>query len=415
MLSLATREFRRETELLQLNQYHSSDSVARIFEPLNAFLMEASRAPAQKRRRVEGEVDYIRDADIWLSDGNIIIAVEDPKDRLRAYALKCHRSVLARHSQVFNTLFTLPQSPEAEEEYDGAPVVRLADPYDDLKSLIQMLYDPLTIPMPGNYLEEWERDMTKMAGPLRLSAKYELDSFFSRLSDVLETYWPVSLDAWTERTETIQSWRQRLKDGKNKIELDLVSLPDPMIAIDLATSTRLSSVLPVAFYDLHVRTSLSSTITEKLNGPAPPKDPFLDWEEILNPLSAAQMYQLMRGREWLRSIVTRFMTTILPAELKRPPPDECTIARCPAGKTTTLKLSRGQTRSNRLYIDPLYGLQTMKEDVQKNLCPGCADRTCQVLEGFREYLWAEMPYFFGLEERKDGVQYGYDQYLPPDA
>ncbi|KAI0345786.1 hypothetical protein BDW22DRAFT_1426440 [Trametopsis cervina] len=382
--------------------------------------MEAPRspaqAPAQERRRIEGEVNYIRDQDIWLSDGNIVIIVEDPDDPfMRTFALKCHRSVLARHSQVFNTLFTLPQSPEAEEEYDGAPVVRLSDPYKDLKSLIQMLYDPLTIPTPNNSIAEWQSDLKKISGPLRLTAKYELDGLFSRLSDVLKTHWPVSLDAWTERTRVIRSWKEPYKDGKSKVKLGLVTAPEPLMALDLATIC-IPSVLPVVFYDLHVRISrqLSDQITA-LNKPAAPPASHT-WESAYSQLNTAQIIQFTRGREWLRLTMTRLAISILPTELRRPHID-APIARpsCVDAKEFLLKTYMSYMEFNRLNTDPLHMLQSWKETVQMALCSTCASRVSLILEGSRKYIWAEMPYYFGFEERKNGVQHGYEQYLPPDV
>ncbi|KAI0345789.1 hypothetical protein BDW22DRAFT_913517 [Trametopsis cervina] len=173
-----------------------------------SFSMEASQAPAQKRRRVEEEVDYIRDTDVWLSDGNVVIVAEDKDDApLKTYAFKCHRSVLARHSPVFDTLFTLPQPSEAGEEYDGAPVVRLPDPYKVLKSVLKMLYDPHGVPAPDREMKRWESKLSEIAGPLHLTAKYDLDGLHSRLSDVLEAFWPTYLHDWTQRSQTLVDWR----------------------------------------------------------------------------------------------------------------------------------------------------------------------------------------------------------------
>ncbi|KAI0699087.1 hypothetical protein BC835DRAFT_1412739 [Cytidiella melzeri] len=96
-----------------------------------------------KRSRIDTEREFVHDTNIWMSDGNVIIAVEDPDDDLkRTYAFKCHMSVLAKHSNIFEALFTLPQSQDDAETYDGVPLVVLPDPYQDVKELLQMLYDP---------------------------------------------------------------------------------------------------------------------------------------------------------------------------------------------------------------------------------------------------------------------------------
>ncbi|KAI0345788.1 hypothetical protein BDW22DRAFT_913409 [Trametopsis cervina] len=280
-----------------------------------------------------------------------------------------------------------------------------------------MLYDPAGVPAPSGSVSQWESDLTKIAGPLRLAAKYELEGLFTRLADVLKATWPEDLHAWTKRTETIQSWRHTI-NGKSLLDLGLVSHPDPWRAIDLATSASIPSVLPAAFYDLHVQTSLVSAVANELGGPARPNDPYLVWDKTHDRFTASQIWQLTRGREWLRLIVTRFMTTTLPAELKRQY-GECTQSQaCQVGKDNVLKISSSHARYNELYNDPLWGLYRMKKDVwreleQMNMCATCGSWNTSTIEGLRDYIWAEMPYFFGLEERKDGSNYGYRDHIPP--
>lgn len=58
------------------------------------------------------------------------------------YGFRVHQSVLSKHSPVFQDLFSLPQSADAEN-YEGIPVlVTLTDPYKDVKGLFRMLYNP---------------------------------------------------------------------------------------------------------------------------------------------------------------------------------------------------------------------------------------------------------------------------------
>lgn len=85
----------------------------------------------------DGEPQFVQDPSIWLEDGNIVIAAGANPTML----FKCHRSVLCKHSDVFDGMFALPIS-DAVERYDGVPLVQLPDPADDVCALLSMLYDP---------------------------------------------------------------------------------------------------------------------------------------------------------------------------------------------------------------------------------------------------------------------------------
>jgi hypothetical protein len=82
--------------------------------------------------------------DPWFGDGNIILLVEDD-DRHVLKAFKVHRGVLARQSEVFETMFDIPQpassSVDSVEQIDGCPVVRMYDLPNELSDLIKALYD----------------------------------------------------------------------------------------------------------------------------------------------------------------------------------------------------------------------------------------------------------------------------------
>lgn len=93
-----------------------------------------------KLRTVEGELNLQKDSDIWVSDGNVILTAKGPSEVLHGF--KCHKSTLAKNSEVFSTMFPLTQ-PEDADEYEGLPVVHLTDTPEDVKALLMMLYDPM--------------------------------------------------------------------------------------------------------------------------------------------------------------------------------------------------------------------------------------------------------------------------------
>ena len=74
------------------------------------------------------------------SDGNIIIAVETTYTKER-HLFRVHATVLSRQSVVFSDLFSLP-TPDDEETIDGCPVILLLDDLEDVKDLLEVLYDP---------------------------------------------------------------------------------------------------------------------------------------------------------------------------------------------------------------------------------------------------------------------------------
>ena len=86
--------------------------------------------------------------DPWFEDGNIVLLVEDDNQNpLRAF--KVHRSVLARHSEVFQTMLDIPQPTPGTssmiEHIDDCPVVRMYDHPNALSDLIKALYDGVCV------------------------------------------------------------------------------------------------------------------------------------------------------------------------------------------------------------------------------------------------------------------------------
>lgn len=75
--------------------------------------------------------------DPWFDDGNIILLSEDS-----SVAFRVHRDFLSRHSEVFKSMFELPQPPtDDSESLEGCQVVRMFDQPIELSNLIKALYD----------------------------------------------------------------------------------------------------------------------------------------------------------------------------------------------------------------------------------------------------------------------------------
>lgn len=103
-----------------------------------------------KRRRVDedGSADgatkdeLTRDEVVWFEDGNIIVrAGPGCTGAGPVYGFKCHKSVLATKSQVFDTLFQLPNG--GGETVDGVQTVDFPDKWEDVRDFLRFLYGSL--------------------------------------------------------------------------------------------------------------------------------------------------------------------------------------------------------------------------------------------------------------------------------
>ncbi|KAI0342614.1 hypothetical protein BDW22DRAFT_1330030 [Trametopsis cervina] len=75
-----------------------------------------------------------RHSDLWFEDGNVVLVAENTMFRL-------HKGVLARHSEVFHDMFSIPQPQQLDDAYDGCPVVRMSEEADELSTVLEILYD----------------------------------------------------------------------------------------------------------------------------------------------------------------------------------------------------------------------------------------------------------------------------------
>jgi hypothetical protein len=93
------------------------------------------------------EVPFGRRGEPWFSDGNIILLSDSESRPETAVAFKVHRGVVARHSEVFQTMFEIPQPVgEPVEMLEGCPIVRMVgDRPNELGHIIKALYDGVCV------------------------------------------------------------------------------------------------------------------------------------------------------------------------------------------------------------------------------------------------------------------------------
>jgi hypothetical protein len=77
--------------------------------------------------------------DLWYEDGSIVLVAREGDDEA-ARGYRVHRSLLAKHSTIFADMLSCPQ-PEDNEQHEGCPVVRLADPANHVGHLLCAVYD----------------------------------------------------------------------------------------------------------------------------------------------------------------------------------------------------------------------------------------------------------------------------------
>ena len=81
------------------------------------------------------EKAIVKHPDFYFPDGSVVIIVEQT-------AFRVHKYVLARHSEVFNGMWDVPQ-PTLPDMFDGCPAVKLADSKTDFIDVMKVMYDML--------------------------------------------------------------------------------------------------------------------------------------------------------------------------------------------------------------------------------------------------------------------------------
>ncbi|KAJ3888113.1 hypothetical protein GG344DRAFT_54336 [Lentinula edodes] len=170
-----------------------------------------------------------RDERFWFYDGSIIVQAENTLFRV-------HQTVLSNSSEIFSTLFSLPQSDsDTQNCIEGCPVVQLQDLSKDISDLLSSLYHP-------SHFDDFPSDSTLedildfISGVLRLSSKYMIHSLRRKCIAVLTRTLPSTLEDYDSRTSRGKSTSKHLKS-------DVV-----MRAIRLAQETNVTIVLPFAYY-----------------------------------------------------------------------------------------------------------------------------------------------------------------------
>lgn len=337
---------------------------------------------------------------LWFQDGNIILQTTSPSED-EIHLFRCHKSVLCKHSTVFSRMFGEDNyvCVRRSEEYEGVPVISMPDSSSDVDALLNMLYDPLKLP----YKKHHPETLSAIQGPLKLATKYKMDSLRGRFITMLEVDWPSELSKYDKKRADMNnpSWYQSLDQTWPHFR------SDPARVICLAKDCDVTSVLPVAYYEL-------GTAYNPIN-PDPEYGVF-DRPIAKHVLTAEDWEVLMRGRGSIQHRLSRFFKDVLSA---RPPlrPDGRSFCHRTANKDNGpeawgcgdaardwwFDYSYEALIDVNTFRDPLAFLKSLPGQIAGlELCPNCKIWMQQLMLSERQNIWDRLGEFYGIEDDEPG-------------
>ncbi|KAJ6621861.1 hypothetical protein B0H10DRAFT_2346449 [Mycena sp. CBHHK59/15] len=307
----------------------------------------------------------------WFDDGNVVLATSDSPT-----AFRVHRSVLARHSEVFESMFLVPQPlTEVVETMDGCQVVRMWDSPTDLSNLIIALYDG------AKFSSSKLEDFFYLAGILRLSTKYFIAKLRAQAIVHLTQTWSYTLKGHDDMVEA--ALRSPLVDG--------FSYPycHPLLVLNLAREVNIRIIVPSAVYFLSLypledllRADHPKLLIEHPSRPS----------SVLSP-SDIKDYTLMfqKRLDIILDFVRSFCAT------------RTGLRTCATTAACTRGFSRLSSRLSRSWITrtgPLHYMSQavgdVSEDPKSTVCGPCRRAFAQDVAALREKIWDELPSILGL-------------------
>ncbi|KAH9941475.1 hypothetical protein B0H21DRAFT_780133 [Amylocystis lapponica] len=238
----------------------------------------------------------LRSADLWFSDGSVILRAEHTLFRV-------HMSQLARKSILFRDMFSLPQPSgpllgSDDSVLDGCPVVQLHDSAEDLNNLLQALYDG------PNFGKNDRSDFCVVSGILRLSSKYFVDSLRTKALEHLCDAWPSTLKGWDAREDNARTYEIQHATHRGHL------YPSPIAVINLAREIDAPELLSSAFYDLS-RYHYTQIFE-------PSEDEPLSAAPSANTLTPSDVQRLVLGKEASHHIVTTLIQSMASGSYREP-------------------------------------------------------------------------------------------------
>ncbi|KAJ7601582.1 hypothetical protein DFH06DRAFT_404503 [Mycena polygramma] len=320
----------------------------------------------------------------WFDDGNVILATSlDESDSQIAF--RVHRSVMARHSEVFESMFLVPQpATDTVETMDGCQVVRMWDSPPELANLICALYDG------AKFANDKLEDFYYLAGILRLATKYFIAKLRVQAIQSLALTWSYTLKGHDEMVEA--ALRSELVDG--------LSYPrvHPLHVVNLAREVNVQIVMVSAIYfmSLYPLEDLLRAdhpkLTYLVDHPSRPSS-ILSPEDLKN-------YSLMFQKRL--DVILNFVRSYCGTRTA--------LSTCETSQTCTRGFARLSSRLSRSWITrtgPLHymsqAVSDLSEDPKGSVCGPCRRAFGQDVAALREKTWNELPSVLGLPSWEEMV------------
>lgn len=314
----------------------------------------------------------IEQSDIWFSDGSIVLEAEGTQ-------FKVHQSLLARHSQVFAGMFTIP-TPEDQPLVDRCPVVLLHDSKEDVRHMLLAVYD-----------RSYAADITKpipyvvVRAMIRMGRKYEIEHLRDEGVGRIKRKLPGT------REETAK-W---LLDPTGTLTFVLERPAMLNMIINCARECDIQTVLPMAYLLCAL-----SPMNDLLYGPQThPEDPGSRSER----LSEDALRICIAGRE---KVITGYGEVFQFADSPWARNPDCKNPTACREWALLLSNSLWRPRPQLSYLLLDWNRLVKKERYLALLCPSCLSVCKREYEQKRDTFWEEVPGYFGLPGWEDLKDFG---------
>lgn len=314
-------------------------------------------------------IDFSR-GDPWFEDGNVILRTHaEPTD----IGFKVHRGVLARSSELFESMFSLPQPSSEDNDGEECPVVPVYDDPTELGILVKAIYDGIKL------TDDSIKDFFVAIGILKLASKYLIPRLRAQAIAHLARSTPFLL---REHDEMVERALERPR-------VDGLTYPyiHPLHVFKIAREYNVRALIPMALYSL-----AGYQLDEILRG----EHPKLQVEHPSRPASHLdgqdlRDYTLMSQHRF--TILFEFHRDFLPSQWNHPGchnPPNCNRA--------FSKLKDQFARSWQMRTSPLHFSAVAMQQYQdsSSLCDLCRNNFRTRAKIHRQKMWDGLPHAVGL-------------------
>ncbi|KAF6757799.1 hypothetical protein DFP72DRAFT_224824 [Ephemerocybe angulata] len=308
----------------------------------------------------------IEQSDIWFSDGSIVLEAEGTQ-------FKVHQSLLARNSQVFAGMFTIP-TPEDQSLVDRCPVVLLHDSKEDVRHMLLALYD-------RSYAADAKlTPFDLVRAMIRMGRKYEIEHLRNEGVGRIKREVPGTLEGikWL--------WDSNIWISIFK-EPGLVTM-----IVNCAWECDIQTVLPMAYllctlspmnhlYDIQTQPKDQGSLSERL--------------------SADALHICIAGRE---KVITAYGDVFQFVDAPRAGNPDCQNPTACRERALLLSNSLWRPRPKLSYLLLDWNGLVKEERYLALLCPSCLSVCKRGYEQKRNTFWEQVPGYFelpGWEDLKD--------------